>query len=52
MPAYQSVPAFDLSERASGQTTGREWQELATQWHTMANQAAKMSENASQDEFE
>jgi hypothetical protein len=52
MPAYQSVAEFDLSEkyhlkaaccekcagRASDQSTEQEWQELATQWHSMADQ--------------
>jgi hypothetical protein len=63
MPAYQSVSEFDLSEkyhrkavgcetcaaRASDQTTEREWQELAAQWHAMADQAAKMPSEAAQD---
>jgi hypothetical protein len=67
MPAYQSLPEFDLSEKyhlkaaccvkcaehASDQTTAQEWQEFATQWHSMADQAAaQMSKKASQDEFE
>jgi hypothetical protein len=66
MPAYQSVPEFDLSEKyhlkgigcekcaaeASDQTTEQEWQELAAQWHSMADQAAKMSAEASQNEPE
>ena len=64
MPAYQSVPEFALSEkyhlravccekcagRASDQSTEQEWQELATQWHSMADQAAKMSDDASWDD--
>jgi hypothetical protein len=55
MPAYQSIPEFDLSEKyhlkavrcercaktASDQTTEQEWQQLAAQWHSMADQAAK-----------
>jgi hypothetical protein len=55
MPAYQSVPEFDLSrkyhlkaagceqcaERASDPITEQEWQDLATQWHSMADQAAR-----------
>jgi hypothetical protein len=58
MPAYQSVPEFALSEKyhlkavgcekcaehASDQTTEQEWQELAAQWHSMADQAAQMSD--------
>ena len=66
MPAYQSVPEFDISEkyhlkaigcekcaeRASDQSTEQEWQELATQWHLMANRAAKMADQASNDDFE
>ena len=64
MPAFQSVPEFELSERyhrkavgcekcaehASDQTTEHEWQELATQWHSMADQAAWMSDDASLDD--
>ena len=56
MPAYQSVPEFDLSrkyhlkaagceqcaERASDPITEQEWQDLATQWHSMADQAARI----------
>jgi hypothetical protein len=56
MPAYQSVPEVDLSEKyhlkavgcekcaehAFDQTTERECQELEAQWHSMADQAAKM----------
>jgi hypothetical protein len=56
MPAYQSLPECDLSETyhlkafgcekcaklASDQATEQEWQELATQWHSMADQAARM----------
>jgi hypothetical protein len=56
MPAFQSVPEFDLSEKyhlkavgcekcavyASDQSTEQAWQELAAQWHSMADQAAKM----------
>ena len=66
MPAYQSVSEFDISEkyhlkaigcekcaeRASDQNTEQEWQELATQWHLMANRAAKMADQASNDGFE
>ena len=64
MPAFQSVPEFALSEKyhlkavgcekcaeqASDQTTEHEWQELATQWHSMADQAARMSDDASHDD--
>ena len=66
MPAFQSVPEFALSEKyhlkavgcekcaehASDQTTEHEWQELATQWHSMADQAAKMLGDASQSRRE
>jgi len=66
MPAYQSVPEFDLSKKyhlkaagcekcakhASDQTTEHEWHELAVQWHSMEDQAAKMQGDASQHEFE
>jgi predicted HAD superfamily Cof-like phosphohydrolase len=61
MPAYQSIPEFDLSEKyhlkavgceeraelATDRTTEQEWQELAAQWHSMADQAAKMLSEAS-----
>jgi hypothetical protein len=64
MPAFQSVPEFDLSEKhqlkavacekcaehASDRTTEQAWQELAAQWHSMADQAAKMGGDASQHE--
>jgi hypothetical protein len=66
MPAFLSVPESALSEKyhlkaagcekcaehASDQTTEQEWQELAAQWHSMADQAAKMLSGASQHEFE
>ena len=66
MPAFQSVPEFALSEKyrlkavgcekcaehASDQTTEQEWQELAAQWRSMADQAARMLGEASQHEFE
>ena len=66
MPAYQSVCAIDLSnkyhlkavgcekcaERACDPTAEQEWQDLATQWHSMADQAAKLSDEAWQDRFE
>jgi hypothetical protein len=65
MPAYQSVSS-DLSEKyhlkavgceksaehASDQTTEREWKDLAAQWHSMADQAAKMQGDASKYQFE
>jgi hypothetical protein len=61
-----SVPEFALSEKyhqkavgcekcaeqASDQTTEQEWQELAAQWHSMADQAAKIPGDDSQREFE
>ena len=64
MPAYQSLPEFDLSEKyhlkavgcekcaehASDLTTEQQWHELAMQWHSMADQAAKMSDDASWDD--
>ena len=65
MPAYQSIPEFDLSqkyhlkavgcerqaEHATDQPTEQEWRELAAQWHSMADQAATMSGEASRAEF-
>jgi hypothetical protein len=64
MPAFQSVPEFDLYEKyhlkavgcekcavhASDRSTEQAWQELAAQWHSMADQAAKMPGDASQHE--
>jgi hypothetical protein len=60
MPAFQSAAEFGLSqkyhlkavgcekcaEHASDQATEQEWQELATQWHTIAALAAKMSDDS------
>jgi hypothetical protein len=57
MPAYQSAPEIDLSERyrlkavgceqqadhATDQTAGQEWRQLAAQWYSMADQAATRS---------
>ena len=57
MPAYQSAPEIDLSEKyrvkavgceqqakhATDQAAGQEWRQLAAQWHSMADQAATMS---------
>jgi hypothetical protein len=65
MPAYQSVPEFNLSEkyhlRAAGcescaknacdRTTEQEWQQLAAQWHSMADQAAKLQGDNSLESF-
>jgi hypothetical protein len=61
MPVYQSLPELDLSqryhlkalgceqqaERATEQSTEQEWRELAAQWHSMADQAATISGDAS-----
>jgi len=61
MPAYQSIREFDLhmkyhlkavgceqqAEHATDQPTEQEWRQLAAQWHSMADQAATMSEEAS-----
>ena len=65
MPAYQSIPEFDLSEKyhlkavgceqqaqhATDQPTEREWRELAAQWYSMADQAARMSGEVSRNDF-
>ena len=65
MPAYQSIPEFDLSakyllkavgceqqaEHATDQTTEQEWRQLAAQWHSMADQAATISGEASLVDF-
>jgi len=64
MPAFQSVPSSSClrgitlkavgcekcAEHASDQTTEHEWQELATQWHSMADQAARISDDASHND--
>jgi hypothetical protein len=61
MPAFQSIPEFDLSAKyhlkavgceqqaahATDHTTEQEWRELAAQWHSMADQAATLSGAAS-----
>jgi hypothetical protein len=65
MPAFQRIPEFDLSakyhlkavgceqqaEQATDQTTEREWRQLAVQWHSMADQAATLSADASRVDF-
>jgi hypothetical protein len=65
MPAFQSIPEFDLSakyhlkavgceqqaEHATDQTTEQEWRQLAAQWHSMADQAATMSAGSSRADF-
>jgi hypothetical protein len=56
MPVFQSVSEPELSQkyrpnaigcerqakRATDQATEQRWHELAAQWHSMADQAAKM----------
>jgi len=65
MPAYQSAPDFSLTEKyhmkavgceqhaehANDRTTEREWRLLAAQWHSIADQAATMSGEASAADF-
>jgi len=65
MPAFQSVPEFDLSSKyhlkavgcerqaqhATDQTAEQEWRQLAAQWHSMADQAAALSGEASRAGF-
>jgi hypothetical protein len=65
MPAYQSIREFDLSakyhlkalgcehqaEHATDESTEQEWRELASQWHSMADQAATLSGNSSRVDF-
>lgn len=65
MPAYQSVPELDLSAKyhlkavgcerqakhATDQETEQEWRQLAMQWHSMADQAATMLDDASRADF-
>jgi hypothetical protein len=64
MPAYQSVPGLGVSakyhlkaagcdrraERATDQAAEQEWLQLAAQWHSMADHAAAMSDEASRDD--
>jgi hypothetical protein len=59
MPVFQSVPDLGLfrkyhmkavgcekcAEHASDLTTAHQWYELATQWHSMADQAANAAGN-------
>ena len=66
MPAFQSVPDLGLSrkyhlkaigceicaEHATNLTTEQQWHGLAVQWHSMADQAAKILGDGSQHEFE
>jgi hypothetical protein len=66
MPVFQSVPDFGLSrkyhlkavgcekyaEQASDIATEEQWHELAMQWYSMADQAAKLPGEASLDELE
>jgi hypothetical protein len=65
MPAYQSIPELDLSAKyhlkaigcehqakhATDQATEQEWRHLAIQWHSMADQAATMSDDSSRADF-
>jgi hypothetical protein len=65
MPFYQSISDADLSaryhlkavgceqhaEQATDQTTEQEWRQLAAQWHSMADQAAILSVDASRPYF-
>jgi hypothetical protein len=65
MPAFQSIREFDLSakyhlkaagceqqaEKACDQTAEQKWRELAAQWHSMADQAATLSDDASRADF-
>jgi hypothetical protein len=64
MPAYQSIPELDQSAKyhlkaigcehqakhATDQATEQEWRQLAAQWHSMADQAAALSDEASRDD--
>jgi hypothetical protein len=64
MPVFQSVSEPELSQkyrlnaigcerqakRASNQATEQRWLELAVQWHSMADRAAKMPGAASRQE--
>ena len=64
MPVFQSVSEPELSQkyrlnaigcerqakRASNQATEQRWLDLAVQWHSMADQAAKMPGGASRQE--
>jgi hypothetical protein len=65
MPAHQSAADFSLTEKyhikavgceqqaehATDRTTEQEWRQLAAQWHSMADQAATVSGEASHADF-
>jgi hypothetical protein len=65
MPAYQSATDFSLTEKyhmkaagceqqaehANDRTTEREWRLLAAQWHSIADQVATLSGEASPADF-
>jgi hypothetical protein len=65
MPAYQSIPELDQSAKyhlkaigcehqakhATDQATEQEWRQLAMQWHSMADQAATMSDDSLRADF-
>jgi hypothetical protein len=64
MPAYQSTTELGLArkyrlkavgceaqaEHATDRSTEQEWQQLASQWHSMAEQAARLSDETSLDD--
>jgi hypothetical protein len=65
MPAYRSVSDFSLTEKyhmraagceqqaehATDRSTEQQWRQLAVQWHSMADQAAALSGEASRADF-
>jgi hypothetical protein len=64
MPAYQRIVESGLStkyhlqavgceqraEHATDQAIEQEWRQLAVQWHSIADHAAAMSDEASRDD--
>jgi hypothetical protein len=66
MPAFQSFAESGLpqtyhlnaigcekqAKRATDPATEQQWHELAVQWHLIADQAAKMQGDASQQELD
>jgi hypothetical protein len=47
----KAVGCEQQAEHATDQTTEKEWLELAAQWHSMADQAATMSDESLRVDF-
>jgi len=46
----QAVGCEQRAEHGTDQATEQEWRQLAAQWHSMADQAAALSDEASRDD--